>query len=137
MNISSKFEQKEYCWSQPERNDYHHWIMHTRSILGAKFKLQMTILIFWTKFTQKDYFQSKTEKVNTTTEIERRERVWTEKFSLKKPIECGMLWSEPWCIVSSVRMKFSESSLMPAVCLFIKISLSLHENSKSTMLVCL
>ena len=38
-------------------------------IAGTKFKLKLTILIFWTKFAQKGYFQSKTEKVNVTIEF--------------------------------------------------------------------
>ena len=31
-------------------------------IAGIKFQLNFTILIFWTKFAQKGYFRSKTEK---------------------------------------------------------------------------
>ena len=34
-----------------------------------KFQLKLIILIFWTKFTQKVYFPSKTEKVNTAIEL--------------------------------------------------------------------
>ena len=30
--------------------------------LGTKFQLHLTILIFWTKFYQKEYFRSKTGK---------------------------------------------------------------------------
>ena len=67
-------------------------------------------------------------------EIEARERVWTPNFSFKKPIECGLLWSEPWCAVSNVQAQFSVSGLMRAICLYLKISINLHENSKLTML---
>ena len=72
--------------------------------------------------------------LNESVEIEGRERVWTPNFSFKKPIECGLLWSKPWCFVSNVQTQFSVSVLMRAVCLYLKISINLHENSKSNML---
>ena len=34
-------------------------------IVGIKFHLKLTILIFWTKLVQKGYFRSKTKKVNS------------------------------------------------------------------------
>ena len=37
-------------------------------IVGTKFQ-QLIILIFWTKFSQKGYFQSKTNKMNITIEF--------------------------------------------------------------------
>ena len=37
--------------------------------LGTKFHLKQTILIFWNRFAEKGYFQSKTEKVNITVEF--------------------------------------------------------------------
>ena len=37
--------------------------------LGTKFLLKLTILIFWNKFVQKPYFQSKAEKVSTIIEF--------------------------------------------------------------------
>ena len=46
-------------------------------IVGIKFRLKLTYLIFWTKVIQKGYFQSKTEKVNTTTEF------WIFEFSVQ------------------------------------------------------
>ena len=36
---------------------------------STKFQNKLTILIFWTKFTQKGYLRSKSEKVNITTEF--------------------------------------------------------------------
>ena len=51
------------------KSEHHHWILHTWISLGAKFQLKLTILIFWTKFAQKEYIQSKTEKVNFTIEL--------------------------------------------------------------------
>ena len=44
----------------------HHWILHIQFSLGTKFQLTLTIIIFLTKFEQKGFFWSKTEKVNTT-----------------------------------------------------------------------
>ena len=46
-----------------------HWILHIRISLGTKFKFKQTILIFWTKFAQKYYFKSKTDKMNRTIEF--------------------------------------------------------------------
>ena len=45
------------------------WILDIPIIVGTKFQLELTILIFWTKFAKKGYFQSKTEKVKTTIEF--------------------------------------------------------------------
>ena len=38
--------------------------MQIRISLGTNFQLKLTILIFWTKITQKGYFWSKRKKVN-------------------------------------------------------------------------
>ena len=43
------------------------YILHL--IVGTKFQLKLIILIFWTKSTQKGYFQPKMEKVNSTVEF--------------------------------------------------------------------
>ena len=40
-----------------------------RISFGIKFQFKLKALSFWTKFAQKGYFQSKTEKVNIATEI--------------------------------------------------------------------
>ena len=50
-------------------NEHHYWILNIRVSLGMIFQLKRTILIFWNTFAQKDYFLSKTEKVNVTTEF--------------------------------------------------------------------
>ena len=47
-----------------QKTEHHHWILHTRISRGTKFQLNLTILIFRTKFTQKAYFRSKKEKLN-------------------------------------------------------------------------
>ena len=46
------------------KSEYHHWNSHIQIILGTKFPLKLTILIFLTRFAQKVFFWSKTEKVN-------------------------------------------------------------------------
>ena len=38
-------------------------------VVAIKFQLKQTILIFWTKFTQNGYFQSKTENKSSFTEF--------------------------------------------------------------------
>ena len=48
------------------KSEHHHWILHIQISLGTKFQLKLTILIFLTRFTQKGFFWSETEKVNTT-----------------------------------------------------------------------
>ena len=55
--------------------------MHICISLSSKFHLKHTILIFWTKFDQKGYFQLKTEKVNTTIEFCIFKLVWVPSFS--------------------------------------------------------
>ena len=45
------------------------------------------MLIFWTKFAQKRYFQSKTEKVNIAIELFKLKLVLVPNFRKKKKIE--------------------------------------------------
>ena len=63
------------------KNERHHWIFHTRISLSTKFQLKLTILIFWTKFTQNWYSESQTEKVNTTIKLCIFWLVWVSNFS--------------------------------------------------------
>ena len=44
------------------KSEHHYWIQLIRISLGNKFHLKLTILIFWTKFGQKEYSQSGMEK---------------------------------------------------------------------------
>ena len=44
------------------KSEHHHGILHIWISLGGKFQLKLIILSFWTKFTQKRYFQLKTEQ---------------------------------------------------------------------------
>ena len=54
---------------QNEKNEHRHWIPHIQISLNTKFQFKMTILIFWTKFAQKWYFQSKTKKMSIAIEF--------------------------------------------------------------------
>ena len=53
---------KEYFWSQTEKVNNHHRILHTRISLDAKFQLKLTIWIFSVKFSQNGYFWWKQKK---------------------------------------------------------------------------
>ena len=44
------------------KSEHNHGILHIWISLGTKFQLKLIILSFWTKFTQKRYFQLKTEQ---------------------------------------------------------------------------
>ena len=44
------------------KSEHQNGILHIRISLNTKFQHKMAILSFWTKFTQKGYFQSKTEQ---------------------------------------------------------------------------
>ena len=46
------------------KSEHHHEILRIRISLGTKFQLKLTILIFLTKFVQKENFQSKMEKLH-------------------------------------------------------------------------
>ena len=82
-----------------------HWILHIWIRLATKFQLKFTILSFWTKFTQKGYFQFKTEKVNITIQFYKIS-AWTNNFDflnqicLKKvlPVEKQKKWNHHWIL---------------------------------------
>ena len=57
------------------------WILNIRISLGSKFQLKLATLIFQTKFAQKGYFRSKTEKVNITIEFYIFDLVQVSNFS--------------------------------------------------------
>ena len=65
-----------------EKSEQHHWLQHIRFSVGTKFQSQLTIFTFWTKFAQKGYFQSKTEKLNITIEFCMFELVYVPNVSL-------------------------------------------------------
>ena len=64
LTFWTKFDQKAV--SSVENGNR---IVHIRISIGTKLQHKLTVLTFWTKFAQKWYSQSKTEEVNTTTEL--------------------------------------------------------------------
>ena len=48
-------------WSKAKKKENHHRVLQIRNSLGTKFQFKLIILNFWTKLTQKGYFQSKKE----------------------------------------------------------------------------
>ena len=69
------FKSKTLQWRPLLKCAYSNWST-------TKFHLNPKILIFWIKFTQKVYFQSKTEKVNSSIEFCIFELVYEPNFSL-------------------------------------------------------
>ena len=48
------------------KSEHHHWTPHIQISLGTEFPLKLTISIFLTRFAQKGFFWSKTEKIDIT-----------------------------------------------------------------------
>ena len=86
MNFVTKFSQKGYFRSKKEINENHHRILNIRIKLGSKFQLEQKILIFWNNFLKKEYFQSKTEKLNISIGLFIFELVKVPDFSLNRQI---------------------------------------------------
>ena len=55
--------------AQKRKSKHYYRIKHIPISVGSQFHLKQIIFIFWTKFAQKGYFWSKTEKMNVTIEI--------------------------------------------------------------------
>ena len=65
MIFGTNFKKKVYFRTKTQKNEYHIWIS-----LSTSFRLKLTIAIFLTKFAKKSrYFQSKTDKTDTTIEF--------------------------------------------------------------------
>ena len=62
------------------KSEHDHWIVHIRISIGSKLQLKLTKNFFWTRFTQKRYFWSKTEKVNIIIEFCIFEFFWLSNF---------------------------------------------------------
>ena len=60
---------KQVIFGRKQKSEQHHLILNIWIRLSIKFHLELTILIFWTKFAQKTYSWSKTEKVNIAIEF--------------------------------------------------------------------
>ena len=65
-----------------EKSEHHWWLQHIWISPGNRFQLKLAVLTFWTKFTQKGCFQSKSEKMNTTIELCIFKSVCIPNFSL-------------------------------------------------------
>ena len=63
VNITIEFCIFELFYNQFHRVNFRYSVSYC---IGTKFQNKLTILAFWTKFAQKEYFWSKAEKVNTT-----------------------------------------------------------------------
>ena len=53
---------KKDIYGQKQKSEIHHGILQIWISLSTKFQLKLTNVSFWTKFSQKSYFQSKTEQ---------------------------------------------------------------------------
>ena len=94
--LDSKFQLQQKFWFLEQiskkmyflpktQNEHHYWILHIRISLSTNFQLKLTIAIFWTKFAKKgSYFQSKTDKIDTTIEFCIFELVFVSNFTLNK-----------------------------------------------------
>ena len=60
-SLGAKFLSKGVFPVKNKKNEHHHGILHILISLGTKFQLKLIVLSFWTKFTEKRYFQLKTE----------------------------------------------------------------------------
>ena len=77
IGLVTEFHFKKQFWmpkkgisaQKQKKSEFHYGILHTRISLRTKFQRKLTIFMFWTKFAQKGYSQSKTENVNTTIEF--------------------------------------------------------------------
>ena len=67
--LLEKISKKRILPVENRKNEHQHRILHIRISLDTNFQLKLTILIFFTKFTKNGYFQSKTDKMDTTTEF--------------------------------------------------------------------
>ena len=79
------FPKKVYFRSKPQKNEHHYWILYIWISLSTNFQLKLTIGIFWTKFAKKgSYFQSKTDKIDTSIEFCLFELVLLPNFTFNK-----------------------------------------------------
>ena len=64
FNILKQICPKKALPIKIEKTEHRHWIPHIRVSLGIGFQLKLTILTFWTKFTQRGRCRSQMNKVN-------------------------------------------------------------------------
>ena len=116
MSFWTKLLQKQVFSVENGRSEYHYWILHFQISRGTKFQLKLSILIFWTKFTQKQCFWS--EKVNISIELCIFQLVWVPNFSLDKQFYLGSNFAQKW----SFQSKTENSRLCECSWSFLTIS---------------
>ena len=89
-----------------EKNENHHRILQIRIRIYAEYQLQQKILTFWTKFFQKEYFRSKTEKVSITIKFCIFELVMVPNFSLNWRFDFLHQIHLPKKDISSLKQKY-------------------------------
>ena len=82
FSFSGSSLRKKGISGQKQKSEQRHWSLHIWIKLPRKFQLKVIISTFWTKFTQKEDFQSKAEKVNFTIEFCIFKLVYVPNFSL-------------------------------------------------------
>ena len=81
--FSEKISEKSILLVENTKNEHHYWILHIEISLSTNFQFKLTIAYFWTKFAKKgSYFQSKTDKIDTTIEFCIFELIFVSNFTL-------------------------------------------------------
>ena len=96
INLDSKFQLQQtilifgtnytiYFQSKTHKNEHHYGVLLIPVSLSTNFQLKLTIAILWIKFAKEgSYFQSKTDKLDTTIEFCILELVFVSYFTLNK-----------------------------------------------------
>ena len=80
-----------------QKNEHRYWILYIRISRSTNFQLKLTNAIFWTKFDKKNsYFQSKSDKIDTTIEFCIFEKIFVSNFTTdKKILDFGTKFVQP------------------------------------------
>ena len=111
--FSEKISEKSILLVENTKNEHNYWILHIEISLSTNFQFKLTIAYFWTKFAKKgSYFQSKTDKIDTTIEFCIFELIFVSNFTLNlflnilKISKISLFWTsgkKNWlCLVSWV-----------------------------------
>ena len=68
------------------KSECHHRILYLQKSLGTKFQIKLTILSFWAKLSQKEYFQSEKDKKENHQRILRIRISLGPKFHLQQTV---------------------------------------------------
>ena len=83
--FGTNFQKRVYFRSRAQKNEHHYWTLHSQINLSTNFQLKLTIASFWTKFYKLgNYFQSKTDKIDTIIEFCIFELVFVSNFTLNR-----------------------------------------------------